>query len=323
VRHVETQALESLVDSLDRDGALAGAPLRVTRADGVTRDCLVSADTLRVGDAVQVFCVVRDITEQLQHDAALRAGYDMLRAQLHEAQSAAAAARAGQLQAETALQEFTRAVAHDLRSPLHAVQGFVGLLRMRLQEGHVQEALEYSEHIERAARRMTSMVAALSGLAQVSRAPLQRQAVDMARLAHDSWSLIAATQPQRRVECRIGELPPAQAEPDLVAQIWQNLLDNAWKYSARVADARVAVDSFRDARGTWYRVTDNGAGFDMARAMKLFVPFQRMHSEGQFPGTGVGLSLVKRIVDHHGGDIRVRSTPGVGTIVEFTLDAAP
>jgi PAS domain S-box-containing protein len=322
-RHVEAQALTGLVASLDQDGALAAAPLRITRADGARRDCLVSADTLHVGDAVQVFCVLRDITEQLERDHAMRAGYDELRAQLVAAQSAALAARAGRKRAEGALQDFTRAVAHDLRSPLHAVQGFVGLLRMRLQEGHVQEALVYSEHIERAALRMTSMIAALSGLAQVSRAPLQRQTVDMTGLARDAWGLLAAAQPQRRVECRIGVLPPAQAEADLVAQIWQNLLDNAWKYSAQVADARVAVDSFRDERGTWYRVTDNGAGFDMAGARKLFVPFQRMHSESQFAGTGVGLSLVKRIVDHHGGDIRVRSTPGVGTIVEFTLDAAP
>jgi signal transduction histidine kinase len=103
--------------------------------------------------------------------------------------------------------------------------------------------------------------------------------------------------------------------------VWQNLLDNAWKYSARAPAPKVLVDSWRDSSATWYRVTDNGAGFDMGRADLLFQPFQRMHSSAQFAGTGVGLSLVRRIVELHGGEIRLRSSPGVGTVAEFTLEA--
>ena len=106
----------------------------------------------------------------------------------------------------------------------------------------------------------------------------------------------------------------------LVAQVWQNLLHNAWKYSARADVARIRVDSFDDERGRWYRVTDNGAGFDMRRARGLFQPFRRMHPSSQFEGSGVGLSLVQRIVQHHGGEVRLRSQEGVGTVAEFTLD---
>lgn len=318
-RHVDAQVLESLVAALDSDGALAAAPLRLTRADGAVRECLVSADRMSVGGAQQVFCIVRDITEQLQRDAALRQGYDTLVAQVAQAQQQAGVAREGQVRAEAALADFTRAVAHDLRTPLNAVQGFIGLLRARLKDGHVQEALGYSEHIDRAAQRMNAMITALARLSQTGRQTLQRTSVDMARQARDTWTLLAMAHPQRRVDCRIETLPVAQADPDLVAQVWQNLLDNAWKYSAKAAEARVKVDSFRDERGTWYRVADNGAGFDMARAQQLFVPFQRMHSEAEFAGTGVGLSLVKRIVEHHQGEIRVRSARGVGTVVEFTL----
>ena len=127
------------------------------------------------------------------------------------------------------------------------------------------------------------------------------QPVDMLHLAEDTWTLLAASQPQRAVVLRLTDLPQAQADPDLAAQVWQNLLDNAWKYSGNVADAKVSVDSYADGRGTWYRVADNGAGFDMAQAGGLFQPFQRMHTASQFPGTGVGLSLVRRIIDHHGG----------------------
>jgi PAS domain S-box-containing protein len=322
-QHVESQVLEHLVAVLDSDGVLVAAPLRLTRADGQARECLVSADRLTIDGTSQVFCIVRDITEPLQRDAGLRQGYDALKAELEAMRREAAGARQGLVQAESALQDFTRAVSHDLRTPLNAVQGFNGLLRMRLQDGHVQEALDCSEHIERAAHRMNTMIGALSGLSQVSRQPLRRAAVDMARLARDTVTLLAAAQPQHRVACRIETLPVAQADPDLVAQVWQNLLDNAWKYSAKASTPRVLVDCRHDERGTWYRVTDNGAGFDMARASLLFVPFQRLHSESQFAGTGVGLSVVRRIIDLHQGEIHLRSTPGVGTVAEFTLDPPP
>ena len=145
----------------------------------------------------------------------------------------------------------------------------------------------------------------------------------MQAVVEETWSLIATAHPDRQTEFRVEALPAAQADPELVVQVWQNLLDNASKYSARVARPAVRVDSHRDERGTWFRVTDNGDGFDMTNARTLFQPFQRMHSSAQFEGTGVGLSLVRRIVDHHCGDVRLRSAPGVGTVVEFTLDPPP
>lgn len=326
-RHVDAHALQHLLQMLDADGRLDAAPLRVHRADGARRDCLVSADTLSVAGRAQVFCLLHDITEQLAQDTALRAGYEalakLLQSELTHARQALDLAQQGLARAEDALQVFTRSVSHDLRTPLNAVSGYIGLLRQRLLDGHVQEALGYSSHIEHAARRMNAMIGALAALAQVNQRPLQRRPVEMRRLAEDTVALLAAAHPEAVVDCRIADLPPTQADPELAAQVWQNLLDNAWKYSAKVTAPRVAVDSWRDARGTWYRVADNGAGFDMARAERLFQPFQRLHSADQFAGSGVGLSLVRRIVDHHGGEIRLRSAPGVGTVAEFTLDAAP
>jgi signal transduction histidine kinase len=180
--------------------------------------------------------------------------------------------------------------------------------------------MRYAEHIERAAVRMNSMITALSQLAQVSRHPLDRRPVNMQALARDTWNLLTQAQPDLHAEFRLEELPWAQADPDLVAQVWQNVLGNAAKYSAKVTLPKVSVDSYRNERGAWYRVTDNGAGFDLARAPLLFQPFQRMHTDQEFEGTGVGLSLVRRIVEHHGGEIRLRSAPGVGTVAEFTLD---
>ncbi len=308
-RHLDAAVLEHLARSLHVTGALSAMPLRLTRADAQVRDCLVSADRLAVGDASQLFCVVQDITPQLERDAALRREYDALSQRL-------AATRED-------LQQFTRAVAHDLKAPLRSVQGLAGLLRDRLRAGHVEEAIDYSERIDRAAQRMDVMIDALSRLARIGQQALTRRAVDMQRLAADTWALVSAADPLRRVDWRIEPLPPAQADPDLMAQVWQNLLDNAWKYSAATAAPQVRVDSRRDERGTWYRVSDNGVGFDMGRAGLLFQPFQRMHAADQFPGSGVGLSLVRRIVELHGGRIELHSTPGVATVAEFTLEAPP
>lgn len=322
-RHVDSAMLAQLVASLEKDGELDAVPLRLFRADGEPRHCLVSADRFAIDSVPHVFCIVRDITEQLAADASLRAGYDALTAQLEQARLEIEAARVEKARAEGALQEFTRVVAHDLKTPLNALQGFAGLLRRRLHSGHVEEALGYTDRIDRAARRMTAMINALSGLAQVTRQPLRRERIDMQAVAEETWTLIATAHPERQTEFRVEALPAAQADPELVVQVWQNLLDNASKYSARVARPAVRVDSHHDERGTWFRVTDNGDGFDMTKATTLFQPFQRMHSSAQFEGTGVGLSLVRRIVDHHCGDVRLRSAPGVGTVVEFTLDPPP
>ena len=307
--------------TFDLEGGLNAHPLRVRRADGTYRDCLITGDILEIGEARYLFCVVRDITEQLAADQALRRTYDQMGADLREMRRALENTSEAKALAENRLQEFTRSVSHDLKTPLNAVQTFSGLLHQRLSEDDMQEAARYSAHIERAARRMASMIDALTRLAQIGRTPLVRVTVDMAKLAQDTWILVSATEPARQVQMRIDPLPPAQGDSDLVAQVWQNLLGNAWKYTAHSADAAVLVDSHRDERGTWYRITDNGAGFDMTKAKLLFQPFQRMHTANQFEGSGVGLSLVRRIVEHHGGEVRLRSTVNVGTIAEFTLDS--
>jgi PAS domain S-box-containing protein len=322
-QHINAVTLGPLVASLDGEDSLEAAPMRLTRADGRERDCLISAERLRIGDAVHVFCIVRDITEQLARDNALRSGFDAMAAELAQSQRELEMERQSKVRAEGALRDFTRAIAHDMKTPLNAVQGFAGLLHERLRAGHVEEAMDYSKHIDRAAQRMNAMISALSRLAHVAQQPLRRQPVDMARLAHGIWALLSVSQSARCVQFGIDELPIALADPDLAAQVWQNLLGNAWKYTGQVNEAKVRVDSYCDHRGTWYRVTDNGAGFDMANAKLLFQPFQRMHAASQFAGSGVGLSLVRRIVDHHGGDVRLRSSPGVGTVAEFTLEPQP
>jgi PAS domain S-box-containing protein len=320
--HIGLDALKRMARAIDLDGLLDALPVTVTRADGEQRACLISADKLRVGELTIVLCIVRDVTERLAQDPVFRQGYQTLHDELAQARRDAPDSVPPGEPGEDRLREFTRAVAHDLRAPLLAIQGFMGLMRERLKLGHTDEALEYSEQVDKATRRMNAMIDALCNLAQVDQHALQRRAIDMRTLAADTWILVRSGETDRPIEIQFDPLPPAQGDPDLVAQVWQNLLHNAWKYTAHVPLARIRVDSFQEDGRTWYRVADNGAGFDMAKARHLFQPFRRMHAASQFEGSGIGLSMVQRIVRHHGGEVRVRSQSGVGTVAEFTLDPA-
>lgn len=320
--HIGMDALKRMARAIDLDGLLDALPVSVTRADGQQRACLVSADKLRVGEHTIVLCIVRDVTERLAQDLVFRQGYQDLHEELAQARRDAPDTVPPTEHGEDRLREFTRAVAHDLRAPLLAIQGFMGLMRERLQLGHTDEALEYSEQVDKATRRMNAMIEALTNLAQIDQHPLKRGSIDMRALAEDTWTLVRSGEAERSIEIRFDPLPAALGDADLVAQVWQNLLHNAWKYTARVPVSRIRVDSFQEDGRTWYRVTDNGAGFDMAHARALFQPFRRMHAASQFEGSGIGLSMVQRIVRHHGGEVRVRSQMGVGTVAEFTLDAA-
>ncbi|QHE75622.1 transporter substrate-binding domain-containing protein [Hydrogenophaga sp. PBL-H3] len=318
--HIGMDNLKRMARAIDLDGLLDAMPVAVTRADGQQRACLISADKLRVGELTIVLCIVRDVTERLAQDPVFRQGYQALNDELAQDRRDAPESVPPSDTGEDRLREFTRAVAHDLRAPLLAIQGFMGLMRERLKLGHTEEALEYSEQVDKATRRMNAMIEALCNLAQIDQHALRRSTIDMSALAQDTWTLVCSGDMARSIEIRFDPLPPAQGDADLVAQVWQNLLHNAWKYTARVPLARVRVDSFQEGRRTWYRVADNGAGFDMAHARALFQPFRRMHSASQFEGSGIGLSMVQRIVRHHGGKVRVRSQSGVGTVAEFTLD---
>jgi len=318
-RHIDAAVLAWLVQSLDEQGQLEAVPVTLTNARGEARACLLSAERMDVDGVPQVFCLVRDITDELARDAAMRSGYAQLVADLAHTRQALVETSEARDSARQRLDDYTRALSHDLKEPVFAVQGFAGMLQRRLQAGHVKEAMRHAETIERAAERMSAMIQALTRLARVAEVVPMRSAVNMRELAAEQWRLMVAAHPDRRVKVRIDELPPAQCDAQLLGHVWHHLLDNAAKYSAVQPDPKVAVDSHVEAGRTWYRVTDNGIGFDMTRAGGLFVPFQRLHAGAAYEGAGIGLSVVQRIVEQHGGEVRLRSAPDVGTVAEFTL----
>jgi len=317
----DPSSLLALKRVLQQEGALEAFPLRVCRADGEFRSCLVSCEAMSVGTDQHVFAILRDVTEQMRSNEQLRTGYEELTHRLALMATALEAASVARANAEASAVGYTTTVAHDLKAPLRAVRGFVGLLHGNLDTGRVDQAHSNAEQIDKAAQRMEGLIAALSRLSLVSRSPLSLADTDMAAMAESTWKLLCAAHPSCAAELQVDDaLPACRADPDLTLQIWQNLLDNAMKFTSKSPRPKVRVSSFGEGGRRWYRITDNGAGFDSAQASRLFQPFQRMHSSREFDGTGIGLSTVQRIVHRHGGEIRARSQVGVGTIIEFTLD---
>ena len=234
-------------------------------------------------------------------------------------------ARVAQRTAELAeanrdLDSFNYSVSHDLRQPLGAIAGFAELLRERGAVKRSREALEYAQEIEANADRMTRMLEGLLRFSGAGRAALRSAPVDMRRLV-DGVLHEAGARPLLCAEIRLGELPAARGDEDLLRHVWANLIGNALKYSASQPAPRVEISGVR--RGEWleYTVRDNGIGFDMESSGGLFGVFHRLGGAARFEGTGVGLAIAHRIVTRHGGQIRAESAPGQGASFRFTLPA--
>lgn len=217
------------------------------------------------------------------------------------------------------LESFAYAVSHDLRSPLRSMEGFSSILADRYRQVLDEKGIDYLNRIRDASVRMGELIEALLGLSRVTRSALVRKEVDLSGLARDIIGEI--------LESRKGRVPSVDIEPGMRAVadyalmriLLFNLLDNAVKYSSKSVSPRVEIGSMKMGEELIFFVKDNGAGFDMEYANKLFTPFQRLHSAKEFPGTGIGLVTVQRIVVRHGGRIWPDSVPGKGTTFRFTL----
>jgi PAS domain S-box-containing protein len=219
------------------------------------------------------------------------------------------------------LESFSYSVSHDLRSPLGVIASFAGLLA-RQEAGRISEdGMRLVSVIDEHAQRMGRLIDALLELMRMSRRALVHRPLDMASIAQATCRELQRGYPQARVE--IGPLPAAEGDEMLVQQVYANLVGNALKFSSKTASPRVEIgaESGVGARHgpPVYFVRDNGAGFDSGHAAKLFKPFERLHSEHEFPGTGIGLALVNLIVQRHGGHIWAEGAPGKGSTFRFTL----
>jgi DNA-binding response OmpR family regulator len=217
------------------------------------------------------------------------------------------------------LEAFTYAVSHDLRSPLRTIRGFTQALLDDFGNMLPRGALEYLNRIQSAAVRMGHLIDSLLELSRSTRAELRRERVDLSEVANSVLAELAESSQRHDVDCRVASGIAGDADPALIRVLLTNLLGNAWKYTGKTPQPKVEVGSFDRAGETVYFVQDNGAGFNSAYAKKLFQPFERLHSAAEFPGAGIGLATVRRIVERHGGAIWAESTVGKGARFHFTL----
>ena len=218
------------------------------------------------------------------------------------------------------LEAFSYSVSHDLRAPLRQIAGFAGLLERGLAGQAGETDSKHLRHIVDNAQRMENLIGDLLQLARINQSSLLKAQVDLAALAREVLANLRRSQPDRRVEEDLPTSALAECDAGLMRIVLDNLLGNAWKFTGGLAEAHVQFGSLLRGNSTIYFVRDNGAGFDAQNAERMFGAFQRFHRASDFPGTGVGLATVRRIINRHGGQIWAESAPGQGATFYFTLE---
>jgi PAS domain S-box-containing protein len=291
---------------------LAGREVTGRRLDGSEFPVEAGLGPVQAGEGDNVIVVLRDITLRKQAEQAL----SRLNAELEQRVES----RTAELQrANRELETFSYSVAHDLRSPLRAIIGFSSLLQEDAQPAQPGESRDLLARIEHSAQRMATQIDALLALSRVSRTAINPQTVDLTAVAKKVVCDLRQIEPERAVEVLIEEGLVCQADPALIHSVMQNLVGNAWKYTGRAAAPSIRIGrQAKDGRELFF-VADNGAGFDMQYANRLFEPFQRLHTQEEFTGIGVGLATVRRIIERHGGEIHAHAQLGAGACFYFSL----
>lgn len=217
------------------------------------------------------------------------------------------------------LEAFSYSVSHDLRAPLRSIEGFSQMLLEDYAPQLDETAQGYVNRVVGSARRMSELIDDLLELSRVGRAELRNRSFDLSALALEVAGALRRDDPDRAVEIEIQPGMMAFGDERLIRCVLENLLGNAWKFTAKAEHPRIGLSAVRDDGRTVYTLVDNGAGFDMRYAARLFGPFQRLHSDRDYPGTGIGLATVQRIVERHGGRVWAEGEVGRGATIRWTL----
>jgi PAS domain S-box-containing protein len=309
------QARQQFVERLGRDGRVLGQEVQMRDKHGALVEALVFAQRIELDGEPCILAATLNVTEQRRQAAEIQALNENLERRVRE--------RTSQLEAANAeLEAFTYTVSHDLRSPLRAIDGFTRLLETGLADRLSPDERSLFTRILDNGRNMNRLIDDLLNLSRLGQVQIRRAPVDVSAIARDIAQRLSDQEPARVVRWEIAPGLMAECDAGLLRIVLENLLGNAWKFTGRQALARIRLGREPMPHGghCWY-VADDGAGFDMRHAARLFAPFQRMHSAEEFAGTGIGLATVQRIVGRHGGRVWAESEPGKGATFRFTLES--
>jgi light-regulated signal transduction histidine kinase (bacteriophytochrome) len=217
------------------------------------------------------------------------------------------------------LESFCYSVSHDLRAPLRIIDGYAEMINRKSGSSLPPESRQAIERIKVAGKRMDRIIEDLLRLSRAGRTALVMADVNLSSLVTVILNNLSGQQPGRKKVFHVSEGLITRCDRALIQGALENMLDNAWKYTGANEETRITFGSRRENGELWYFIEDNGAGFDVKNAKNLFMPFSRFHTESEFPGNGIGLATVKRIIERHGGRIAIQSECGKGTTVLFTL----
>lgn len=298
-----------VVEAVSARGRVKNLEVRFRCKNGGTFVGLMSAELIDINDEPCLLSLVKDITERKRMEEKIEELHTSLSARTMELEAAN-----GELEA------FNYTVSHDLRGPLTIVSGYCQMMRELCGDGLGNEGAECLEGIYDGVRKMSGLIDTLLSFARLSRSDIHREAVDLSRMAREIAADLGLLDPRRRLMFAIADGIVAHGDARLLRVVLENLLGNAWKYTAANETAVIEFGTVEVGGVPAYIVRDNGVGFDTERAAGIFTPFHRLHSDEEYAGHGIGLATVQRIVLRHGGKVWAEGAVGQGAAFYFTME---
>jgi PAS domain S-box-containing protein len=300
----------------DRRAELPPIRTRLSRRDGGVIDVEAIGTVIELDGRELLQAEIRDVTNELRALEEVRALNRDLEARVEQRTAALTETNRHLQRANADLESFGYTVAHDLRAPLRSMSGFATLMSLDIAEGNTADLVTHAGRIVGNAAKMNALIDGLLAVARAAHENMARKRVEMSTLVEE---VLADTGARGRARVDVEALPAVEADPVAMRQIWVNLVSNALKYSAKRAQPAIAIGCVRSATEIAFHVRDNGCGFDPAYAQKLFGNFQRLHAGTEYEGTGIGLAIVRGLVERHGGRVWAEGAVDAGATFHFAL----